>query len=232
MGMAAPCESTTGATRVAIACKKRRMLIYLSFLLPPLILAWPRPPLKRRVAFSTVAYFVALLLFMGLRDRTGPDWDAYVKIYEVVNRDLETDLIEPLFIYLNVLSSALGFYVYGVNFACTFIFLIGVFAYARCTARPWLAIAVVTPYLCFVVGMSGIRQAAAIGVIYIALANWQRLSLIAKLLFIAVAAGFHTSAVIFVLLVVFDDHKRLWLKLIFCGFISCISSQVCFHGCH
>ena len=122
---------------------------------------------------------------------------------------------EPLFNYLNVLSSTLGFYIYGVNFVCALIFLIGIFAYANCTARPWLAIAAVTPYLCFVVGMSGIRQAAAIGVSYIALANWPRLSIIVKLLFIAIAMGFHTSAVILIVLVIFDDRERLWLKLIF-----------------
>jgi hypothetical protein len=193
------------------------MLIYFLFLLPPLVLAWARPPLKRHVAFSTVAYFVPLLLFMGLRDRTGPDWTGYINLYEVVNSNLEAVRTEPLFGYLNVLSDTLGFYIYGVNFVCTLIFLSGIFAYANCTARPWLAIAAVTPYLCFVIGMSGIRQATAIGVSYIALANWSRLSIIVKLMFIAVAVGFHTSAVILVALVIFDDRKRLWLKLIFSG---------------
>jgi hypothetical protein len=194
------------------------MLIYLLFLLPPLVLAWARPPLKRHVTFSTVAYFVAILLFIGLRDRTGPDWSGYINIYEVVNSNVEAITTEPLFTYLNVLSDTLGFYIYGVNFVCTLIFLIGIFAYANCTARPWLAIAAVTPYLCFVIGMSGIRQAAAIGVSYIALANWSRLSIIVKLLFIGIAVGFHTSALFLVVLVIFDDRKRLWLKLLFSGF--------------
>jgi EpsG family len=215
--MAAPCESATGVTHVAIAYKKRRLLIYLLFLLPPVVLAWTHPPVKPRITFVAVAYFVALLLFMGLRDRTGPDWYGYINIYNVVNSDLEVVWTEPLFAYLNVLSGTFGFYVYGVNFICTLIFLIGIFAYANCTARPWLAIAAVTPYLCFVIGMSGIRQAAAIGVCYIALANWSRLSTIVKLLFIAIAMGFHTSAIILVVLVILDDRKRLWLKLIFSG---------------
>jgi|SRR5271165_2622300 len=219
-----PCDSATAATHVAIAYKthvaiaykKSRMLIYLLFLLPPLVLAWARPPIKRRITFVAVAYFVALLLFIGLRDRTGPDWTAYIFVYEDINSDMRTRT-EPLFKYLNVLSSTLGFYIYGVNFVCALIFLIGIFVYANCTARPWLAIAAVTPYLCFVIGMSGIRQAAAIGVGYIALANWSRLSIIVKLLFIAIAMGFHTSAVILIVLVIFDDLKHLWLKLIFFG---------------
>jgi EpsG family len=192
------------------------MLIYLLFLLPPLVLAWARPPIKRRITFVAVAYFVALLLFIGLRDRTGPDWTGYIHYYEGINSELQTTT-EPLFNYLNILSDRLGFYIYGVNFVCALIFLIGIFAYANCTARPWLAIAAVTPYLCFVVGMSGIRQAAAIGVGYIALANWSRLSVIVKLLFIVIAMGFHTSAVILIVLVIFDDRKRLALKLIFSG---------------
>jgi hypothetical protein len=192
------------------------MLIYLLFLLPPLVLAWARPPIKRRITFVAVAYFVALLLFIGLRDRTGPDWTGYIHYYEGINSELQTTT-EPLFNYLNILSDRLGFYIYGVNFVCALIFLIGIFAYANCTARPWLAIAAVTPYLCFVIGMSGIRQAAAIGVSYIALANWSRFSVIVKLLFIAVAMGFHASAVILIVLVIFDDPKRLWFKLIFSG---------------
>src|SRR5271165_4715088 len=92
-----PCDSATAATHVAIAYKthvaiaykKSRMLIYLLFLLPPLVLAWARPPIKRRITFVAVAYFVALLLFIGLRDRTGPDWTGYINIYEVVNSNLE-----------------------------------------------------------------------------------------------------------------------------------------------
>ena len=147
----------------------------------------------------------------------GPDWTGYINIYNVVNSDLEAPKIEPLFAYLNILSDHLGFNIYGVNFTCTTLFLIGVFSYAAATARPWLAIAAVTPYLCFVIGMSGIRQAAAIGVSYIALANWSKLSVIVKLMFIAVAMGFHTSAVVLVVLVVFDDRKRLWVKLLFSG---------------
>ena len=193
------------------------MLIYLLFLLPPLVLAWARPPLKRHVAFSTIAYFFALLLFIGLRDRTGPDWVSYINIYEIANSHLAALRAEPLFTYLNVLSYTLGFYIYGVNFVCTLIFLTGIFAYANCTARPWLAIAAVTPYLCFVFGMSGIRQAAAIGVSYIALANWSRLSITVQLLFIGIAIGFHTSAIFLVVLVLFDDRNRLWLKLAFSG---------------
>jgi hypothetical protein len=214
--MAAPCEAATGTTHVAIAYKKRRMLIYLAFLLPPLVLAWARPPIKRRITFVAVAYFVGLLLFIGLRNRTGPDWPGYIYIYEDISSGFVVRT-EPLFNYLNVLSSTLGYYIYGVNFVCALIFLIGIFVYANCTARPWLAIAAVTPYLCFVIGMSGIRQAAAIGVSYIALANWSRLPIIAKLLSIAIAMGFHTSAAILVVLVVFDDLERLWLKLIFSG---------------
>ena len=158
---------------------------------------------------------------MGLRDRTGPDWDAYIYIYENINSDFGAKT-EPLFNYLNVISGTLGFYVYGVNFVCALIFLIGIFAYANCTARPWLAIAAVTPYLCFVVGMSGIRQAAAIGVSYIALANWSRLSIIVKLLFVAIAMGFHTSAVILIVLVVLDDPRYLWFKLVCSGLFLAI----------
>jgi hypothetical protein len=76
-----------------------------------LVLAWAPPPIKRRITFVAVAYFVALLLFMGLRERTELDWATYINIYEVV-----AVRTEPIFTYLDELSSTLGFYVYGDNF--------------------------------------------------------------------------------------------------------------------
>ncbi len=121
--------------------------------------------------------------------------------------------MEPLFVALNVLSSNLGLYIYGVNVACTSIFLVGVFAYARTTARPWVAVAVVTPYLCFVIGMSSIRQAAAIGVVYLALAHWSRLSTIIKVALIIIAAGFHYSAIVTLILVVLDGRGRAYIRI-------------------
>ena len=113
---------------------------------------------------------------------------------------------EILFTELNRISDFLGFYVYGVTFVCTLLFLTGVFAFALTTPQPWLALAMVLPYLGFVIGMSGIRQAAAIGICYIALARWEKLSLAVKLGALAVAAGFHNSAVLLLPLILFFEQ--------------------------
>ena len=74
----------------------------------------------------------------------------------------------------------LGFGLQGVVFVCALVFLIGIFAYAAQTASAWIALAAVTPYLIFVIGMSGIRQAAAMGIIYCLLARWTKFSFIMK----------------------------------------------------
>jgi hypothetical protein len=161
-----------------------------------------------------MVYFFVILFFSGLRDRVGPDWFSYVRIFEWDNKHQVFATAEPLFTALNILSGSLGFGIYGVNFVCSFLFLFGIFSFAKTTARPWLAIAVVMPYLVFVIGMSGIRQAAALGVCYIAVAQWYRFSLRVKMVLIGIASGFHNSALIFLVFLLFESRKWIWLKVL------------------
>lgn len=146
-----------------------------------------------------------LVGFSGFRYEIGPDWIGYQYIYEDYLDIPLADIFsrsEPGFYLLNKLSEFLGFGLQGVIFTTALIFLFGCFSYARTTASPWLAIAVVMPYLVFVVSMSGIRQGAAIGFGFFMFSRWANSSAIEKLLLIALAVSFHNSAVIFVLFLV------------------------------
>jgi hypothetical protein len=123
------------------------------------------------------------------------------------------------------LFKAIGTDLYGVNFICTLLFLIGIFSYAQTTVRPWLAIGMVIPYLGFIIGMSGIRQAAAIGIGSFALARWTRLTAFSKLALIVFAAEFHTSALFLLIFILLEGSGRLWLKvLLLTGFVMLLSS--------
>ena len=83
----------------------------------------------------------------------------------------------------------------------------------------------VIPYLGYIIGMSGIRQAAAVGIGSFALARWTRLSAILKLAMIVFAAEFHTSALFLLVFMVLETSARLWLKaLLIAGFVTLLSN--------
>lgn len=188
------------------------MWIYLIFLLVPLIAAWGPAQRKPRLTPMLVAYFIALLIFVGFRNEIGPDWSGYLNIFEVARTNPDTLMREPLFMELNILSDRFGFGIYGVSFVSALLFLAGLFAYAKQTAQPWLALAAVLPYLVFIIGMSGMRQPAAIGIAFYALAHWRKLSMSSRVALIIVAMGFHNSAAFFFVFVLLDGKERLWLR--------------------
>jgi hypothetical protein len=102
---------------------------------------------------------------------------------------------DPLFALLLWLSAQLGTDVYPVNAICSLILAIGVVRVALQTREPWLAIAGAVPYLLIVVGLGYVRQAGAIGMILIAIASLERGNRARPLLYLAIAAGLHSSAV-------------------------------------
>jgi hypothetical protein len=201
------------------------MFIYLAILLFPLAMAWIPAATARRLPAVMGLYFLVLLVFMGLRDEVGPDWTGYLNIFTIATTLPEALHREQLFTYLNILSNNLDWGIYGVCFASAFIFLIGLFSYASKTARPWLSIAVVLPYLGFVIAMSGMRQACAIGIAFFMLAHWKNLSIALKLGLIVVAAGFHTSAAFLVILLLLDSQKSVWLKIMVVGAVTAYMVQ-------
>ena len=193
------------------------MLIYLLFLVIPLIASFFYSSSKKKGAWTVWLFFIPLLIFTGLRDEVGPDWFGYSNIFD---QDLLRDLSdlsltgEPGFFLVNKFSDAMGLGLYGVMVICAFIFLFGVFSYALKTENPWMAIAVVTPYLIFVVSMSGIRQASAIGLGFFMLSRWKESSFFVKLFLIALAMSFHVSAAIFLFFMIFSGKNWKILRFL------------------
>lgn len=192
------------------------MLIYFLVLLAPLLLAMLRWRNPQGASPGLWLYFVVLLLFCGFRVEVGPDWTGYQNIYDIAADSNLDDLLanpEAGFFLLNRMSEELGFGYAGVIFMASLIFLFGCFKYARRTPNAWLAIAVVTPYLIFIVSMSGIRQACAIGIGFLMLAKWERSSRLKKFALIALATSFHNSAAALLFFVIFDLNVRLLAKV-------------------
>jgi len=183
----------------------------------PLAAGLLHPVAPRRSYAAFWLYFVALLVFAGFRFEVGADWTGYQYIYEDY---LESDfrdaleIAEPGYFLLNKVSDWLGLGFPGVIFTGSLIFLYGCFSYARNTSNPWLAVAAVMPYLIFIISLSGIRQACAIGIGFFLFARWEKSSLISKVALVAVAVSFHNSAGVLLLFVIFGMKSNILLRML------------------
>lgn len=204
------------------------MIYYFAMLLIPFIASFSGQKADSNRDFWLALYFVMLLLFVGLRDQVGPDWQAYEWNYQRAEMLPWGDIVhqrEPGFFFLEKVSSLLGWDIHGVNFLCALLFLSGIFMYARQTVNPWLAITMVVPYLIFIVGMSGIRQSAAIGLMFLMLASWPKTGLLFKVSLILTAMSIHSSAILLFTFLVVRNDRYLLLRLLVAGVIALISAS-------
>ena len=192
------------------------MLIYFFMLLIPLAMGLQHPLMPKKSYAGFWFYFAVLLVFCGFRFEVGTDWRGYQNIYEGTffsGFEEALKISEPGFFLLNKVSDWSGFEFAGVIFVGSLIFLYGCFCYARKTVNPWLAAAAVMPYLIFIISLSGVRQACAIGIGFYLFAYWERSSLVEKVAVIAIAMSFHNSAGVLLLFVIFGMKNSAFLRV-------------------
>jgi hypothetical protein len=176
----------------------------LPYLLSWSIFAYPGLGNARRIASTTIlAIGVFLTLLIGLRDQVGGDWGNYfpyldrsigIPFAEIFQED------EPGYGLLNWIAANWGGGVYLVNTVCGLVFSIGLLQFSRAQPRPWLALTLAFPYLITVVAMGYSRQGVAIGLEMIALLALQRDRLLQFLAWIALAATFHRTVLVLLIL--------------------------------
>jgi hypothetical protein len=144
---------------------------------------------------------LTLILMIGLRWEIGPDWDSYHgwwtrAAYRGFARYLRGPGTDPGFYAVMWSFRNLGapFWLFNLTMAAAFV--IGLIRFARTMVNPWLATAIAVPYLGIVMAMSGIRQAAAIGMVLFGLVAFQRQQGWKFLASIAVAASLHASSIL------------------------------------
>ena len=158
----------------------------------------------RRIAGSTLlALALFLTLLIGLRDGVGGDWGNYLPYLErsfglPFAQIFQED--EPGYGLLNWIGANIGGSVYFVNTICGLVFSIGLLLFCRAQPRPWLALCLAFPYLVTVVAMGYSRQGVAIGLEMIALLALQRDRLLLFLAWIALAATFHRTVLVLLIL--------------------------------
>lgn len=142
---------------------------------------------------------VLTILMIGLRFEVGGDWGAYLRMYESIFFLPLTSALaitDPGYAALNWLAAQANVGIGFVNTICGSLLMVGVARLAWKQPNPGLAVLVAVPYLIIVVAMGYTRQAAAIGIVCLAIADASERNLIRLIILIAIAALFHKTAIL------------------------------------
>jgi hypothetical protein len=164
--------------------------------------------------------WLVLTVLIGYRYEVGGDWFNYLyHFYNVYYLDFwgAVEFYDPAHGAINWLANRYGWGVYGTNIIYGAIFSVGLIAFCRAQPRPLLALTVAVPYLVIVVAMGYSRQGVAIGLALFALLALAEQNRLKFVLFIALAALFHKSAVILVPIAILANTKRRFWTAVWVG---------------
>jgi hypothetical protein len=160
---------------------------------------------------------VIIALMIGLRYKVGADWFTYEFIFEratYLSFSKALAIGDPAYQALNWVVGRLGAEVWVVNLVCAILFTVGLFRLARVQPAPWLAVLIAVPYMVLVVSCYT-RQGAALGILMAGLASLvRRGSLLRFVIYVAVAAAFHRTAIAMLPLAVFAKPTNRFLNLL------------------
>ena len=160
-------------------------------------------PQNSKLSIEWLMFFILLVGMIGLRHEVGGDWR---NDWQVVTgsrvKGASVSLEDALrvgdigYILLVLLVNDLGFDVYTLDVLSALPFAGGLIAFCRSQPRSWLAMVIAIPYLVIVVAMGYTRQSVAIGFVMLGLVALTRGSSFRFVLWLALAATFHKSAVV------------------------------------
>lgn len=165
-----------------------------------------RYALARSRGLSGQLYYpvlLALFLFSAFRYQVGCDWSGYYYEYlaaENMNWASIAASREPIWWAILVWIDAMGMPYPVANIVSSAVFFIGVHVLAQRQPDPLGFLVLLFPILIINMPMSGIRQGAAIGLLCIAFTAFIDRKPVRFALWVVLAAGFHASALVFMLL--------------------------------
>lgn len=143
---------------------------------------------------------ILLIVLIGLRYEVGIDWLNYLRIYHDIQwislGSVLNNYGDPGFYLLMWLIQRTGLEIWALNVICAVIFTKGLMSFAQRQPNPWLAVAVAVPYLVIVVAMSGVRQATAIGFVFMSLIAYSDKAPARFIFWLICASAFHASAIL------------------------------------
>lgn len=160
-----------------------------------------------------------LALLIGLRFKVGGDWLTYERMFDFARYASLGDTLakgDPAYQLLNWLVKRSGARIWLVNLVCGVIFAWGLFRFARTQASPWAVFLVAFPYLVIVVAMGYSRQGVAIGLLLAGIAALLRGASIPRFAgYVILAALFHKTAIVALLVVLVSARRNLIVNLLF-----------------
>jgi hypothetical protein len=154
---------------------------------------------------------------IGFRYEVGADWETYQYIFNFAGRvglARAVEIGDPGFQALNWVVHQIGGEVLWVNVVCGLLLVWGLFRLARLQPDPWLAVLIAVPYM-LIVASGYTRQAAALGIVMAGLSSLGRGgSLVRFVVYIAIAAAFHRTAVAVLPLVIFSRPRNQFLNVV------------------
>lgn len=167
-----------------------------------------RPKAGRQLYPVLLAFF---FLFVAFRFQVGCDWSGYLKQFYQGNAfEVGDQARDPLWWALMSLVRGLGLPYPWLNVISAAIFFTGSHILARKQPDRFAFLVLLWPILIINITMSGIRQAAAIGILCIAFTAFIEQRTFRFVVLVLLASGFHNSAMIFLLFVplVQGDYSR------------------------
>jgi len=163
---------------------------------------------KTNKSYTKIYYFIflGLFLFSAFRYEVGCDWFSYENMFEAAEEKDFASLFairDPLFWILQKWVSYMNLPYPVINIISSALFFMGVHVLARRQPSPIAFLVLIFPILIINMPMSAIRQAAAIGMICIAVVAIIDKRPLNFLLWVLVATGLHTSAIVFLVLLPF-----------------------------
>ena len=166
-------------------------------------------------------FLFVLFIVAGFRYEVGCDWANYTHLFNYISSvGLATIAIqgEISFVAVNNIVKGFGLPFTYVNVVCAFIFFYGFNILAKRQKDPLTFLILAFPILIIGLPMSGIRQAAAMGIICIALVSFIDKKMYKYIFLVFLASTFHSSSLFFLALAPFMrsnlSFKRVFLAII------------------
>ena len=174
-------------------------LLFLSLIALQVLLT-KSPTLRRQIYPLLLAF---LFIFSAFRFEVGCDWTGYLyRYFTYASLPVEAILIdpEPLWAAASVFQAEVGLPYPWINVFSSVVFFAGAHIMARRQPDPMAFLILLFPILIINLPMSGIRQATAIGIMFMAFVAFSDRAMIRFVILTIIASGFHTSALVFLLL--------------------------------
>lgn len=174
------------------------MFIYYLLFGIPVIFSLYKPRVKWSINISLIISTL-YILFIGLREEIGVDWDKYQKIvsdYQFPSYiEIFKTTTDPLYFVLNKFFQNFDGGIYYVNSFCALIFISSLILFLNDLKRPFLGLSIAFPYLIVVIGSNYTRQSVAIGLSLLTIKFIRKEKFLNAIFVSFFALGFHISGI-------------------------------------